>query len=59
MGLRVVARAPDGLIEALEAPDHPFALAVQWHPEALPEMVETQALFGALVAASTQMRRVA
>ena len=53
-GLRVVARAPDGLIEALEALDHPFALAVQWHPEALPEMAETQALFGALVAASRQ-----
>jgi len=32
---RVVARAPDGIIEGIEAPDHPFALGVQWHPEEL------------------------
>jgi gamma-glutamyl-gamma-aminobutyrate hydrolase PuuD len=32
-GLRVVARAEDGTIEALEQPDRRFLLAVQWHPE--------------------------
>jgi len=32
---RVVARASDGLIEAIEGHDHPFAVAVQWHPEEL------------------------
>ncbi|MCP5113941.1 MAG: gamma-glutamyl-gamma-aminobutyrate hydrolase family protein [bacterium] len=31
--LIVSARAPDGVIEALERPGHPFALACQWHPE--------------------------
>jgi putative glutamine amidotransferase len=31
----VVARSPDGLIEAIEGHDHPFALGVQWHPEEL------------------------
>ena len=36
-GFRVVARAPDGLIEAIEGHDHPFALGVQWHPEELVE----------------------
>jgi putative glutamine amidotransferase len=32
-GLVVVGRAPDGTVEAVELPEHPFALAVQWHPE--------------------------
>jgi putative glutamine amidotransferase len=32
-GLRVVARAPDGTVEALEHPAHERLLAVQWHPE--------------------------
>jgi putative glutamine amidotransferase len=36
---RVVARATDGLIEAIEGHDHPFALGVQWHPEELLEDV--------------------
>jgi putative glutamine amidotransferase len=32
-GLRVVARADDGLVEAVEAVDHRWVLGVQWHPE--------------------------
>ncbi|MBK8985139.1 MAG: gamma-glutamyl-gamma-aminobutyrate hydrolase family protein [Chloroflexi bacterium] len=32
-GLKAVAAAPDGIIEGVEAPDHPFAIGVQWHPE--------------------------
>lgn len=36
-GFRAVARTPDGLIEAIEGHDHPFALGVQWHPEELVE----------------------
>ncbi len=32
-GLKIVARAPDGIIEAVEKIDHPFCLGVQWHPE--------------------------
>ncbi len=32
-GLKLAAVSPDGLIEAAYLPDHPFALAVQWHPE--------------------------
>ncbi|WP_455581151.1 gamma-glutamyl-gamma-aminobutyrate hydrolase family protein [Dysosmobacter sp.] len=31
--LRADACAPDGLIEAVTCPEHPFLLAVQWHPE--------------------------
>jgi putative glutamine amidotransferase len=36
-GLTVTARAPDGVIEGLEAPAHPFCLGVQWHPEVMVE----------------------
>ncbi|NQT93978.1 MAG: gamma-glutamyl-gamma-aminobutyrate hydrolase family protein [Lentisphaerae bacterium] len=32
-GLKVTAHAPDGIIEAFEKPDHPWLIAVQWHPE--------------------------
>lgn len=32
-GLCMAAAAPDGIIEAIYAPSHPFALGVQWHPE--------------------------
>jgi putative glutamine amidotransferase len=31
--LKVVATAPDGTLEALEMPNHPWLVAVQWHPE--------------------------
>ncbi len=34
-GLEPTATAPDGLIEAIEMTEHPFALGVQWHPENL------------------------
>lgn len=32
-GLRVTARAPDGIIEGVESTDDWWVLAVQWHPE--------------------------
>lgn len=32
-GFLASAAAPDGVIEAIESGDHPFALGVQWHPE--------------------------
>lgn len=32
-GLRAVAWAEDGLIEAVEHVDHPWLVGVQWHPE--------------------------
>lgn len=32
-GVHVSAVAEDGVIEAIEYPQHPFCLGVQWHPE--------------------------
>src|SRR5262245_59527331 len=34
-GVRVAARAPDGVIEAIEVPSRRFVLGVQWHLELL------------------------
>jgi putative glutamine amidotransferase len=48
-GLRPVARAGDGIVEAMEL-DAAFVLAVQWHPEDLaPDDLPNQRLFNALV----------
>lgn len=53
-GLDVVARAPDGTIEAFEFRGHPWLFAVQWHPEltAREDPVQ-QRLFDALVQAAS------
>jgi len=52
-GLVVVALAPDHVIEAIELPDHPFCLGVQWHPEAMVKQLDTMVpLFNAFVAAA-------
>jgi putative glutamine amidotransferase len=53
-GLIVVAHAPDGVIEGVEAPDHPFALGVQWHPENLQAMPEMKRLFETFVQAAAK-----
>ena len=50
--LRVAGHAPDGLIEAVELPDHPFGLAVQWHPEWLTDQESTRNLFRKFVEAA-------
>jgi putative glutamine amidotransferase len=50
--LRVAGHAPDGLVEAIELPDHPFGLAVQWHPEWLVDLEGTKNLFRRFVEAA-------
>jgi putative glutamine amidotransferase len=50
-GLTATAYAPDGLVEGLEAQDHPFVIGVQWHPECLPEDPFMQKLFKAFILA--------
>jgi putative glutamine amidotransferase len=48
-GLRVIATAPDGVVEGLEDPQFPMMLAVQWHPERLTDEAEHLAPFRLLV----------
>ena len=50
--LRVAGHAPDGLVEVVEIPDHPYAVAVQWHPEWLTDQPAMQRLFKSFVDAS-------
>ena len=50
-GLISSAFAPDGLIEAVELPEHPFALGVEWHPEELPDEA-SQKIFSAFIRAA-------
>lgn len=52
--LRVAGYAPDGLVEAIELPDHPFGLGVQWHPEWLTDQEPTRNLFKKFVEAATK-----
>jgi gamma-glutamyl-gamma-aminobutyrate hydrolase PuuD len=48
----VAARAPDKIVEAVEAKGHPFAIGVQWHPEELANNdAQAQRIFGALIEA--------
>lgn len=57
-GLRAVAHAPDGVVEAIEgtSPNH-FVLAVQWHPERTVDDDESsRALFAALIDAARNWR---
>jgi putative glutamine amidotransferase len=48
----VSALAPDGLVEGIEVLEHPFGIAVQWHPEWLIEDSWTQRLFRRFVEAA-------
>ena len=50
---RVVATAPDGVIEAIESCEHKSILGVQWHPEC---MAEGEPLFRWLVGEAAQYR---
>ena len=49
--LRVVARSPDGVVEALERVDGGFGLFVQWHPEVMKNAAHRKAIYGAMIRA--------
>ncbi|MFN8439171.1 MAG: gamma-glutamyl-gamma-aminobutyrate hydrolase family protein [Caldilineaceae bacterium] len=56
--LRVVARSEDGLPEALEVPELPFVVGVQWHPEELAKTDPHSAglFFNFIAAAASEWR---
>lgn len=60
-GLRVVARSPDGVVEATESTDtNRFLIGVQWHPEKMMPDDQRQAkLIKAFVEAARESRRAA
>jgi putative glutamine amidotransferase len=51
-GFVATARAADGTVEAIEDPERPFCLAVQWHPENGDDL----GLFAGLVEAAAQVK---
>ncbi len=56
--LTIAAQADDGTIEAVEAPDHPWLIAVQWHPEmSAASDPRQQQLFDAFIAAVQCIRQ--
>ena len=50
-GFEVTATSPDGVIEAMEKPEAPYCIAVQWHPENFWRTGEFRELFEGLVQA--------
>jgi len=53
-GLAVTARAPDGVVEAIERPGEPFVVCTQWHPEVPPQQT---AVFERFLEAARQYRQ--
>lgn len=53
----VCAADDEGLVEAIERADHPFAVGVQWHPELSYEGSPHDRLFRGLVGAAALARR--
>lgn len=51
-GLRETAHAPDGIVEGLEDPGHPFYIGVQWHPEDMSAETSATSIFGAFIDAA-------
>jgi len=50
------AYAPDGLVEAIELPRHPFFLGVEWHPEELDDLPSRNIFSSFIRAARTRAK---
>lgn len=55
-GLRAVAWADDGIVEAIEATEGPWMIGIQWHPETTNDLADSRSIFGAFVAAAEAYR---
>ena len=51
-GFSITATAPDGVVEAIERPEAPFCIGVQWHPENFWRTGEFRSLFEEFVKAA-------
>ncbi len=59
-GMRISGRSPDGkFVEIAEVPDHPWYIAVQFHPEFKSKPTQPHPLFAAFVAASYKHKTAA
>ena len=57
-GLRIAGRSPDGkFVEVLELPEHPWYVAVQFHPEFKSKPLQPHPLFDRFVDASYQHKQ--
>jgi CTP synthase len=57
-GMRFAGLSPDGkLVEIIELRDHPWFVAVQFHPELTSRPVRAHPLFAGLVRAALERRR--
>ena len=55
-GMRIAGTSPDGrLVEAVELPDHPFFLAVQFHPEFKSRPNKAHPLFAGFIRAALDL----
>ena len=57
-GLRITGRTPDeNYVEIVEAPDHPWFLGCQFHPEFKSKPLEPHPLFAAFIGAAIEHRK--
>lgn len=54
-GMKIVAREPSGVPQAIEHTERPFWVGVQWHPEYLPQQESHQRIFCALADAAREV----
>lgn len=58
-GFRITGRTPDGVyVEIVEAPEHPWFLGCQFHPEFKSKPLAPHPLFAAFIRASLEHRRL-